>query len=292
MPTLIFAHGNTLKHEGAMEQCWFLYQKMRCCPGKKRLVFWSWPAQIAIKRPLLRPRKLIMANLRIKFVYSEYQGYYMAKLVQRMSMTQRVTVGGHSYGAIHASVGGPLPGRRRAARSDARRRRGRRAAEPPRRQHLGRLRQRCDDARLPATASRSSRPRRCSSPATPATKRSTTGRTCRSAAARRIGVTGINANRLGQYRDKLCQITMTADVGRSHYIEPHMDSARLVNAAVLLRVPRVHGVHRRLGDGERRRRAAGDAADHRRGSGDGARPTPTSSEERGARSRRGVSFVR
>ena len=116
MPTLIFAHGNTLKDKGAMKQCWLLYGKMRCCPGQKRLVFWSWPAQIAIKRPLIRPRKLIMANLRIKYVYSEYQGYYMAKLVQRMSMTQRVTVGGHSYGAIigaaaaHFLGGGELRG--------------------------------------------------------------------------------------------------------------------------------------------------------------------------------------
>ena len=37
MPTLIFAHGNTLQDKGAMKQCWFLYGKMRCCPGKKRL---------------------------------------------------------------------------------------------------------------------------------------------------------------------------------------------------------------------------------------------------------------
>ena len=35
---------------------------------------------------------------------------------------------------------------------------------------------------------------------------------------------------LGQYHNKLCQITMTADVGKSHYISPHMDSPRLVNA--------------------------------------------------------------
>ena len=52
-----------------------------------------------------------------------------------------------------------------------------------------------------------------------------------------IGVTGINANVLGQYRDKLCQITMTADVGRSHYIEPHMNSARLVNALCCFAFP-------------------------------------------------------
>ena len=45
MPTLIFAHGNTLQHDPAMDQCWDVYKRMRCCPGQKRLVFWSWPAQ-------------------------------------------------------------------------------------------------------------------------------------------------------------------------------------------------------------------------------------------------------
>ncbi|HMO85690.1 MAG TPA: hypothetical protein PKC18_12320, partial [Lacipirellulaceae bacterium] len=44
-----------------------------------------------------------------------------------------------------------------------------------------------------------------------------------------VGVTGINGHALGQFESKLCQITMTCDVGRSHYIKPHMASSRLVN---------------------------------------------------------------
>jgi hypothetical protein len=42
---------------------------------------------------------------------------------------------------------------------------------------------------------------------------------------------------LGQYTNKLCQITMSCDVGKSHYIEPHMNSARLVNALCCFAFP-------------------------------------------------------
>ena len=53
---------------------------------------------------MLRPRRLIEKNLKIKFVYAEYQGYYLAKLVDQMSLSQRVTLAGHSYGATTAAV--------------------------------------------------------------------------------------------------------------------------------------------------------------------------------------------
>ena len=101
----IFAHGNTLKHKGAMKQCWYVYQQDAVLPRARS----GWCSGRGRRRSpssgrCITPRKLIMKNLRIKFVYAEYQGYYMAKLVQRMSMTQRVTVGGHSYGAISAAV--------------------------------------------------------------------------------------------------------------------------------------------------------------------------------------------
>jgi hypothetical protein len=211
-----------------MKQCWFLYGKMRCCPGKKRLVFWSWPAQIAVKRPLLRPRKLILANLRIKFVYSEYQGYYMAKLVQRMSMMQRVTVGGHSYGGIHASVaahylgGGCLRGLTLA---------GAEAVERPNFRVANISGAFDNDAMLPGCPYGQS----FVAAEKVLVTRNATDKTLDNwpnvsfRGRKALGVTGLNANRLGQYRDKLCQITMTADVGRSHYIKPHMGSARLVN---------------------------------------------------------------
>ncbi|HYO24201.1 MAG TPA: hypothetical protein VEQ85_04565 [Lacipirellulaceae bacterium] len=236
MPSLIFAHGNTLQHEGAMKQCWMLYGKMRCCPGKKRLVFWSWPAQIAIKRPLLRPRKLIMANLQLKYVYAEYQSYYMAKLVQRMSMTQRVTVGGHSYGAIIASGaahflgGGELRGLTLEGSAPVQRANFRVANVS------GAF---DNDAMIPGfrfgqsfvSAEKVLNTRNCADSTLdnwPDVSRR--GR-------KAIGVTGINANLLGQYSSKLCQISMTADVGKSHYIEPHMNSARLVNALCCFAFP-------------------------------------------------------
>ena len=95
MPTMFYMHGNTLKHDGAMKQCWSICKKLRCCPGKKRLVFWSWPAQRVYKTERLRVREMIQKNLRIKYVYAEYQGYYLAKLVQRMSLSQRVMLAGH-----------------------------------------------------------------------------------------------------------------------------------------------------------------------------------------------------
>ena len=102
MPTLFYSHGNTLKQRGAMKSFWQVYRRMRCCPGRKRLVCWSWPAQRVIKG--LRIRKMIMDNLRLKLTYAEYQGYYMAKLVQQMSLAQRVMLSGHSYGAISVST--------------------------------------------------------------------------------------------------------------------------------------------------------------------------------------------
>ena len=117
MPTLFYVHGNSLNHKNAMKGFWQIYHKMRCCPGKKRLVCWSWPAERVYKTERLRVRQMIEKNLRIKYVYAEYQGYYMAKLVQQMSLSQRVMLSGHSYGGITAAAalhwlgGGCLKGR-------------------------------------------------------------------------------------------------------------------------------------------------------------------------------------
>ncbi|MBA4104791.1 MAG: hypothetical protein C0485_03455 [Pirellula sp.] len=236
MPTLVFAHGNTLQHDGAMKQCWDVYNKMRCCPGKKRLVFWSWPAQIDHLRPLLRPRQLILSNLRIKFVYAEYQGYYMAKLVQRMSMTQRVTVGGHSYGGIIGAVaahligGGEIHGLSLAGAeaverpnfrvalvsaafdNDALDVGGRYGQAFVSAEKIYVTRNRIDSTlkRWPKISLR-----------------------CKKA----IGVTGVNANCLGENAHKLCQQTLTSDVGSSHYIEPHLGSRRFMNALCCVAFP-------------------------------------------------------
>jgi hypothetical protein len=58
-----------------------------------------------------------------------------------------------------------------------------------------------------------------------------------------LGVTGLNANRLGQYRDKLCQVTMTTDVRKSHYLTPHLKSTRFVAMLCCLTFPECHPEH-------------------------------------------------
>ncbi len=235
MPSLFYIHGNTLNHKWAMKSCWQVYKKMRCCPGPKRLVFWSWPAQRVFKGfPI---RKMIMDNLRTKFTYAEYQGYYLAKLVQRMSLSQRVMLAGHSYGAITSSTaahwlgGGTLRGLTLE---------GGEAIERPN-LRLGMISGAFDnDALLPG--------HRYGQAFVAAEKvyvtRNIRDKTLKKwpkisyRCRRALGVTGLNANRLGQYRHKLCQQTMTVDVGRSHYLRPHLKSTRFVSALCCLSFPK------------------------------------------------------
>jgi hypothetical protein len=236
MPTLIFAHGNTLQHDGAMEQCWEVYHKMKCCPGQKRLVFWSWPAQVAYRRPIIPFRELVQRNLQIKFVYAEYQGYYMAKLVQRFSMTQRVTVGGHSYGGIIAAVAahylgaGELRGLSLAG------------AEPVQRANF----------RVAIVSGAFDNDALCLHGAYGQTfiaaEKVYVTRNCMDSTLQRwpdisrrcrkaIGVTGVDANCLGEHANKLCQHSLTGDVGESHYIGPHLESRRFMSALCCIAFP-------------------------------------------------------
>jgi hypothetical protein len=234
MPSLFYVHGNTLKHKGAMKGFWRVYEKMRCCPGPKRLVCWSWPAERVIKG--LPIRKMIMDNLHLKLTYSEYQGYYMAKLVQQMSLSQCVMLSGHSYGAItvsaatHWLAGGRLRGLTLAG------------AEPVERANLrlGLISGSFDnDALLPGhrydqafVAAEKVFITRNIRDSTLKTwpKISYRGR-------RALGVTGLNANRLGPQRHKLCQKTMTVDVNRSHYLKPHLKSTNFVSMLCCLSFP-------------------------------------------------------
>ena len=236
MPTMFYIHGNTLKHKPALKACWDVYNRLRCCPGKKRLVMWSWPAQIAFKRPLLRPRKLIEKNLRAKFVYSEYQGYYMAKLVNQMSLAHRVTLTGHSYGATTAAVachylgGGCLRGLTLE---------GGAPVERPNLRAVMLSGAFDNDSLIPGcrygqafvAAEKFYITRNCRDKTLDSwPKVSFRGRPA-------LGVTGINANRLGQYRHKLCQQTLTSDVGRSHYLKPHLKSNRFVRTLCCISFP-------------------------------------------------------
>jgi hypothetical protein len=145
-----------------------------------------------------------------------------------MSMTQRVTMGGHSYGGIIASGaahflgGGELRGITLA---------GAVAEQRPNLRVANVSGAFDNDALIPGYRF---------GQAFVAAEKVLVTRNCRDSTLdnwpkvslrgrKAIGVTGINANILGQYSSKLCQITMSADVGRSHFIEPHMSSSRLVN---------------------------------------------------------------
>lgn len=235
-PTMFFAHGNSLNHKNAMKQCWQVYCKMRCCEGPKRLVYWSWPAERVYKTKGLRVREMIEKNLRIKYVYSEYQGYYMAKLVNQMSLSQRVMMAGHSYGGIIASSsahflgGGCLRGLTLE---------GGAAVERPN-LRVGVISGAFDHDMLEPgkrygqtfVAAEKVYVTRNINDRTLKKWPKTSWRCCKA-----IGVLGVNANRIGEYRNKLCQQTMTSDVGTSHYLTPHLKSVRFVAALCCLAFP-------------------------------------------------------
>ena len=236
MPSLFYVHGNSLNHKNAMKGFWQIYCKMRCCPGKKRLVCWSWPAERVYKTEGLRVGEMIRKNLQIKYVYAEYQGYYMAKLVQRMSLSQRVMLSGHSYGAITSAAAlhwlgdGCLKGLELA---------GGAAIQRPN-LRAGIISGAFDfDMMNPGNrygqafvsaekvfVTRNSRDK------TLKKWPNTSWGNCPA-----IGVKGINAKKLGQYRSKLCQQTTYPEVGRSHYLKPHLDNVRFISALCCLSFP-------------------------------------------------------
>ncbi|MCH8961833.1 MAG: hypothetical protein IH820_11070, partial [Bacteroidetes bacterium] len=236
MPTMIFVHGNSLKHKGAMRLCWKVYAKMPCCPGKKRLVYWSWPSQRVYKTEGLKIREMILKNLRIKYIYAEYQGYYVAKLVQQMSLSERVMIAGHSYGAITSAaalhyLGG---GRLRGLTLEG--------GAPVERANLrgGMIAGAFDnDMLIPGrhfgqafVAAEKIYVTRNIKDCTLKDWHKVSWRGCPA-----IGSTGVNARRLGQYRHKLCQQTMTIDVGKLHYLNPHLKSTRFIRALCCVSFP-------------------------------------------------------
>ena len=235
-PTLFYSHGNSLNHKNAMKSCWLIYCKMRCCPGPKRLVFWSWPAERVFKTERLRVREMIKKNLRIKYVYAEYQGYYMAKLVNQMSLSQRVMMSGHSYGAItsaaaaHLIGGGCLRGLVLEGGAAVERPNLRAAMISGAFDHdmlnPGNRYGQTFVAAEKVYVTRNIKDRTLK-------KWPKTSWRCK----RAIGVLGVNANCLGEYRNKLCQQTMTSDVGTSHYLKPHLKSTRFVAALCCLSFP-------------------------------------------------------
>jgi pimeloyl-ACP methyl ester carboxylesterase len=229
IPTLLFSHGNTLTHEQAMNSCWKIRERLRACAGRKMMVYWSWPAEILYTKPLIRPLDLLKRNLQAKYVYSEYQGYYIAKLANMMSTAQPLSLGGHSYGgvcaicALHYLGGGELNGLVLEG------------GAPVERPNLravivsGAL---DNDSMYPGY--------RYGQTFAPVETFYTTYNVRDSTLKRwpkysfrgqeAAGYTGICAARLGPYADKLFQQKLTEDVGKSHYIRPHLASDRMITA--------------------------------------------------------------
>jgi pimeloyl-ACP methyl ester carboxylesterase len=239
MPTLFYIHGNSLKHKGAMKGFWQVYDKLRCCPGKKRLVCWSWPAERVYKTEGLRVREMIRKNLRIKFVYAEYQGYYLAKLVDQMSLTQRVTLSGHSYGAITSAValhlmgGGCVRGMTFANGAPVER--------PNLRAAMISAAFDCDMlypghryGQSFVTAERILSTFNCHDKTLKKWPRTS----WRGYEA--LGYAGMNGGRLGQYRHKFCQLNTYPENGRSHYLGPHLKNPRFVSAYCCIAFGGIH----------------------------------------------------
>lgn len=230
MPTLFYIHGNSLKHKGAMKGFWDVYEKMRCCPGQKRLVCWSWPAERVYKMKGLRFREMVRKNLRIKYVYAEYQGYYLAKLVNQMSLSQRVTLSGHSYGAITSSVALHLMGggciRGLTLEGGA----------PVERANLrGAMISGAFDCDMLypghrygqafVAAEKIMSTFNCHDRTLRKWPKSGSTRGCQA-----LGFSGMSAGRLGQYRHKFLQINTYPENGRSHYLGPHLKNPRFMAA--------------------------------------------------------------
>ncbi len=229
IPTLLFSHGNTLEHDAAMKVCWQVYERLKICPGPKMLVFWSWPSEIFYTRPLLRPIELARANIKTKYVFAERQGYYIAKLTNMMSTAQPLTLSGHSYGgvtvvcALHFLAGGSLDCMTFAE------------GRPEERKNLrgviisGALD--CDSL-YPGYRYEKALVAADGFYTTFNDTDSTLKRwpthsfRCQEA----LGYVGLCIPRLGENAHKVKQERLTEDVGKSHYIKPHLASCQMVNS--------------------------------------------------------------
>lgn len=235
IPTMLFSHGNSLKHEAAMESCAMVYTRLRICPGPKMLVFWSWPSEIYYNRPLIRPILLAKSNIRIKYVFAEHQGYYIAKLVNMMSTAQPLTLCGHSYGgvtvisALHFLGGGSID-----------------QLSPP--ACICKIGTRCNvraalisaafdcDALQPGQrydrAMDTVEQLYNTYNDSDATLKRWPTHSLRGQQA--IGFTGLCAHCLGENCPKVMQDHLTSEVGRSHYITEHLESCTMMRSVCRL----------------------------------------------------------
>lgn len=229
IPTLMFTHGNSLDHEGALESGWKMYNRVKVCPGKKLLVLWSWPAEILYKRPLRRPIELARKNIKAKYVYAEHQGYYVAKLTSMMSTTHPLTLSGHSFGAVvslsaaHYLGGGYLNGKLLPEGYEAERPNIRASLISPALDN---------DHLYPGHRYGNAIVALEKLHTTFSTKDATLKRwpTHSFRGQQALGYTGICISRLGEHAHKVCQQRLTEDVGRSHYMREHLASVQMISA--------------------------------------------------------------
>ena len=229
VPTLLFSHGNSLKHKGALESAWIVYNAIKACPGPKILVLYSWPAEILYKRPLIRPLNLARKNIKAKYVYAEYQGYYVAKLTELMDLSQPITLCGHSYGgamvtvALHYLAGGTLNGMV-LPEGAAYERTNLRAAIVSGAMDNDHVYpgHRYDQAFVAVE-----RYHTTFSTEDATLKRWPTHSFRRQQAQ---GYTGLCAARLGDNAHKLFQQRLTEEVGKSHYMKEHFGSKKMLSA--------------------------------------------------------------
>ena len=238
MPSLFYIHGNSLEHDTAMKACWWFYQKMRCCEGQKRLVFWSWPSERVIRG--LRLRKVILGNLRLKLHYAEHQGYYMAKLVQQMSLSQRVTLTGHSYGGITAAValhylgGGEFAGRVIEN--------GYADTHPNLRAAIISGAFDCDNMYPGCRYGQSFVAAEKIYVTRNVRDRTLSGWPNISYRGRKaIGITGLNRDCLGQYGHKLCQMHAPRSIRRQHRFRTYLESDKIVGTICCFAIPGCYG---------------------------------------------------
>lgn len=229
IPTLLFSHGNTLEHDAAMKVCWKVYERLKICPGPKMLVFWSWPSEIYYTRPLIRPIELARSNIKVKYVFAERQGYYIAKLTNMMSTAQPLTLSGHSYGgvtvvsALHLLAGGSLDCISFAE-----------AREEERKNLRGVIISGAFDCDSLYPGFRYGKALVAADGFyttyndTDSTLKRWPTHSFRGQQA--IGYVGLCISRLGENAYKVSQERLTEDVGKSHYITPHLASCQMVNS--------------------------------------------------------------
>jgi len=91
LPTTFFVHGSFLNHKWAVRCGWRCYRGIGNDVPAFRLVLWSWPAEHI-------PRMNAIDNFRVKMVWSERQGYYLAALIDQLDPKLPLSLTGHSIG--------------------------------------------------------------------------------------------------------------------------------------------------------------------------------------------------